>query len=435
MFVFGVFIDSQEVFDRHCLPAVAAFGGPDATLITSPDTPIAGTYNQMLAASLELDDVEAIVLLRQDVEIADPRFLTKVRGAFARDPKLAVIGPVGGQGVDKAHDVERVDGLCMILRPDLAARLRFDDVTFTGRSGYDVDFCFRVREAGLRVAVEPIDIVRHGDAAHPVDDDDSFRSAAAAWQGKRANALRNTLLERIAARTEHGRPADCELGGVPTLASGYDLEHPELIEHLPARVERVLDVGCGSGTRGRSIKQASGAHVTGIEHNAIAAQLARTRLDEVHETDLATARELAWQPAPFDVVVLADVLARLADPESVLRLLVPHLTPDGVVILTVPNVRHWSVLLPLLLQDRWEYQAAGPLQYGTLHFFTMVEIASLLRGVGLGTFDTCAAQQVPLDDESRLHPLLTAIEAYGADSAEARTLLNAYQYVVVARRG
>lgn len=457
MFVFGVHIDSQEVFDRHCLPAIAAFGGADATLITSPDTPIAGTYNQMLQASLEMDDVEAIVLLRQDVEITDPRFLTKVREAFARDPELAVIGPVGGQGVttlrwwqapkwfgrlgtpqgtftgvNEAHDVDCVDGLCMILRADLAARIRFDDIAFTGRSGYDVDLCFRVREAGLRVAVEPIEVVRHGNAH---DDDESFRSAAAAWQGKRADALRLRMLERIAARTEPGAGADSELGSVPTTQAGFDLERPELIEHLPARVDRVLDVGCGAGTRGLAMKQASGAHVTGIEHGTRAAAMARTRLDEVHEIDLAVADELPWQPAPYDVIVLADVLTRLADPEAVLRLLVPHLRPDGVVILTVPNVKHWSVLLPLLLHDRWEYQAAGPLQHGSLRFFTMVEIAGLLRAVGLGTFDTCAAQLLPLDDESRLDPLLAAVQEYGVDAQEARTLLNSYEYVIVARRG
>ena len=50
MFVFGVHIASQETFDRHCLPAIASFGGSDATLITSRDTPIARTYNEMLAA-------------------------------------------------------------------------------------------------------------------------------------------------------------------------------------------------------------------------------------------------------------------------------------------------------------------------------------------------------------------------------------------------
>lgn len=133
--------------------------------------------------------------------------------------------------------------------------------------------------------------------------------------------------------------------------------------------------------------------------------------------------------------MLADTLARTVDPEAVLRLLVPHLSTDGRVLLTVPNVKHWSVLLPLLLEDRWEYQESGALQEANLRFFTMVEIATLLREVGLGALETCAAQQLPLADESRLEPLLAAIEQYGADPVEAGTLLNSYQYVIVARRG
>ncbi len=430
MFVFGVCIDSQEVFDRHCLPAIAAFGGSDATLITSTDKPIASTYNQMLAASLEMDDVEALVLLRQDTQIADPRFLAKIRAAFADDDKLAIIGPTGRR---EGHPVDSVDDSCMILAPHLAARLRFDADAFAGPSGYDVDFCFRAREQGYRIARRPLDVVRHDPHA---DSADSYRSAAAVWQGRSATDLRAQLLRRIAARPA-AEPADAGLGSAPPPEGGYDLSHLELIEHLPTRVRRVLDVGCGAGARGLAIKQATGAHVTGVEHGHAAAQLARTRLDEVHEVDLTgvtAAGQLPWHPAPYDVIVLADVLSRVSDPDGLLALLVPHLAPDGRVIATIPNVKHWSVVLPLLLHDRWEYQAAGPLHFSNLRFFTMVEIAGVLRRAGLGTFDTCAAQQLPLEDEERLTPLLEAVAAYGGDADEARTLLNAYQYVVVARR-
>ncbi|GAB98399.1 2-polyprenyl-3-methyl-5-hydroxy-6-metoxy-1,4-benzoquinol methylase [Kineosphaera limosa] len=447
MFVFGVCIDSQEVFDRHCLPAIAQFGGADATLITSTDKPIAVTYNQMLAASLDMADVEAVVLLRPEVEITDPRFLTKIRAAFAQDDRLAIIGVRAGpaDGASLAP-VDAVDDTCMVLRPSLTAQLRFDEAAFRGTSGYDIDFCFRAREAGFHVALAPIDVVQHrrdqhapGREAHaapaaPAQTSEAYRSAAAVWQGKRAADLRASMLRRIWLRSPDGEPRP-DLGSSPALAAGFDLSHAELLEHLPSEVTRVLDVGCGSGSRGQQIKATTGAHVAGIEGGAAAARLARTRLDEVHELDLTTATQLPWQPSPYDVIVLADVLARVAEPEALLRMLLPYLTPQGSIILTVPNVKHWSVILPLLLQDRWEYQAGGPLQHANLRFFTMIEIAELLRGVGMGTFDACAAQQLPLEDEARLEPLLSAVRAYGADADEVATLLNAYQYVVVARRG
>lgn len=64
----------------------------------------------------------------------------------------------------------------------------------------------------------------------------------------------------------------------------------------------------------------------------------------------------------------------------------------------------------------------------------MTEVAGLFRRVGLGEFDACAAEKLPLADPSQLAPLLGAIESYGADVQEAETLVNAYQYVIVARR-
>lgn len=463
MFVFGVRIDAQEVFDRHCLPAISAYGGSDATLLTSHDTPIAATYNAMLDSCVGLPDVEAVVLLRENVEITDPDFVAKVRAAFAADPRLAVLGPadpggapprwwqaprraaaLGGHEDDAnpghtvGRDVDSVDGACMILRPEPAARLRFDDATFTGPSGYDVDFCFRMRGLGHRVAVAPIAVVQHAVGA-PADGDDAFRNAAAAWQGRRAAHLHASLVEALAHQDEAVQEPRTALGSAPEPAPEpapeADLDVADLLDHLPPRIERVLDVGCGTGRRGLAIKRSSGAHVTGIAHSEQAAHVARTRLDEVQTLDLTTARELPWRPAPYDLVVLADTLARTVDPEAVLRLLVPHLSPEGRVLLTVPNVKHWSVLLPLLLEDRWEYQESGALQEANLRFFTMVEIATLLREVGLGVLETCAAQQLPLADESRLEPLLAAIEQYGADPVEAGTLLNSYQYVIVARRG
>lgn len=339
VFVFGVCIDAQEVFDRHCLPAISAYGGSDATLLTSRDTPIAATYNAMLDACTGMPDVEAVVLLRENVEITDPDFVTKVRAAFAADPRLAVLGPahpggaaprwraprradaVGrrenrenrdgrdgrdGHGGDDGHegaenavgrDVDSVDGACLILRPGPAARLRFDDVTFTGPSGYDVDFCFRMRGQGHRVAVAPIAVVQHAVGAQG-DGDDGFRNAAAAWQGRRAAHLQASLVERLRHQGESAPEPRASLGSAPEPAvepaPEADLDVADLLEHLPSRIERVLDVGCGAGRRGLAIKRASGAHVTGVEHSEQAAHVARTRLDEVHTLDLTTARELPW---------------------------------------------------------------------------------------------------------------------------------------------
>src|SRR5262249_51846095 len=76
----------------------------------------------------------------------------------------------------------------------------------------------------------------------------------------------------------------------------------------------VLDVGCGFATTSQTI-QARGNRVVGIESNAGAAAVARTRIGEVIEADL--------QDPPcgrtFDTIIFADVLEHLPWPVGILR--------------------------------------------------------------------------------------------------------------------
>src|SRR6202012_5311113 len=60
----------------------------------------------------------------------------------------------------------------------------------------------------------------------------------------------------------------------------------------------------------------------------------------------------------------------------------PCLADDGALVLSVPNVAHWSVVLPLLTNDRWRYEDAGLLDRTHVHFFTLTEAELMLRDCG-----------------------------------------------------
>ena len=62
--------------------------------------------------------------------------------------------------------------------------------------------------------------------------------------------------------------------------SYFTQSRPELVAQLPARLGRVLDVGCGAGGVGRAIRDRADVLV-GIELNEEAAALAREAYDEV----------------------------------------------------------------------------------------------------------------------------------------------------------
>ncbi|MDO5629457.1 MAG: methyltransferase domain-containing protein [Mobilicoccus sp.] len=454
MLVFGVSVESTERFDRHCLPAIAAHGGADATLMSATDGPPARTYNEVLAASLDLEDVEAVVLLRDDVEIVDPHFRARIRAAFERDPQLALIGvsgadsslrwwqttgrPTHGQSTgapDLGTLVDYIDGACMVVRPDLAARLRFDDQSFTGATGFEVDFCHRLRELGMRITVEPLGVVRH---AAPDDVDAAYREAAAVWQGRRARSVGLDALEHHVARADGTHESPHRFGSVPPSQARPEEDlagrHRRALDALPRTAGRILQLGCGDGTFARRLATERGAVVTGLDHEGGHLEQARGHLHDVVAADLNRLPELDYPRGHFDAIVAVDILDRLVDPEATLAELLPYLASDGVVVAGIPNVKHWSVVLPLLLQDRFEYRDAGILHRGSIRLFTMVEAVALFRRLGLSRFEVCGSEQIPLHDPAHLDALVSCIASYGSDPDEARTMLEAYEFVVAARR-
>src|SRR6185437_13062414 len=72
---------------------------PDSPVAESTDnTSIFTAYNEMLDAFAELPDLEAVVLLHDDVELRDEAFTRTVREALT-DPDVAVLGVIGARGV------------------------------------------------------------------------------------------------------------------------------------------------------------------------------------------------------------------------------------------------------------------------------------------------------------------------------------------------
>ncbi|MBK7722248.1 MAG: methyltransferase domain-containing protein [Austwickia sp.] len=214
----------------------------------------------------------------------------------------------------------------------------------------------------------------------------------------------------------------------------FEFERPEVIRLIPPTARRVLDVGCGAGALGAALKrERPGVHVVGLEYVAEAVELARTRLDEVHQVDLNTLDDL-FAPEPFDTIVFADVLEHLLDPEATLRALLSVLSPEGCIVASIPNVKHWSVLLPLLVNDRFTYTAAGLLDRTHVHLFTMTEAVDMFERVGLAHIAELELVNMPPEDMATLGPLVGAAAQYGASADRTTRLLSVYQYLFVAAR-
>ncbi len=199
---------------------------------------------------------------------------------------------------------------------------------------------------------------------------------------------------------------------------------------VPAGARRVLDVGCGAGALGAALRAERGAEVVGIELAPRAAERAAGRLDRVIAADLDALEAVPADAGSFDAVVLADVLEHLRDPARLLRALRTALAHDAPLVISIPNVRHWSVLEPLLVHDRFPYADAGLLDRTHVHLFTLEELGLMLRDEGYRIDDVRLVTD-PLPE--RLRVLAEVAGALGGAVEETAARLGVYQYLVVAR--
>lgn len=228
----------------------------------------------------------------------------------------------------------------------------------------------------------------------------------------------------------------------PTGASGvrdthgedgyFEFDRPELRALVPLGAARVLDVGCGGGAVGAALKTERCCEVVGIEAFPEAAARAATRLDRVLPLDLDALDALPADAGRFDAMVFGDVLEHLRDPARLLRALLPALADDGAIVCSVPNLKHWSVLVPLLVDDAFPYADAGLLDRTHVHFFTLNELGVMLDDLGLEASRVESTTIGP--PPPALDALVDAAVRCGAERDETRARLCAYQYLVVARR-
>jgi len=175
--------------------------------------------------------------------------------------------------------------------------------------------------------------------------------------------------------------------------------------------------------------------IWGIEPNATRAKIAESRGIEVFEgyltDDYFTGRER------FDVIIFADVLEHVAEPASLLRIAAKGLKPGGFILVSVPNVAHWSVRLRLLF-GRFEYADVGIMDATHLRWFTAKTIRGLLKRSGFEVLECKQTAGVDLP-EYRSRPWRWVPDRFRRSViralAVAAPLLFGCQHVVKARIG
>jgi 2-polyprenyl-3-methyl-5-hydroxy-6-metoxy-1,4-benzoquinol methylase len=154
----------------------------------------------------------------------------------------------------------------------------------------------------------------------------------------------------------------------------------DLIGLIPPNINnRILELGAGSGDTLVEIKKQNLAQeVVGVElMNLNDSQQKNPEIDRliignIEKTDLDLPENY------FDVIICGDVLEHLIDPWNVLKKLHKHLKQNGMIIVSIPNIREYHILYRILILADFKYSDRGILDRTHLRFFCKKNIISLL---------------------------------------------------------
>ncbi len=292
MIIFGCSITSPELYAKAAERGFERVAEPDSEIIANAAAgSLFRSYNLIMDAVQEREDLEALVLAHQDAEIVDPDFCAKLRAALA-DPQVGVVGCVGAidvrniawweasvtwasfvhrysefgggeipsitwdhdqlPGFARTGPVDSLDGFLLALSPWAVRTLRFDEDLGTQIHGYDLDFCLQVREAGRKVVTADFRMVHHH-SLQLVDNADAWRQAhvkvAEKWEGRMPGIGRPNWGVDHDDWKQRARWAEAEAGATRLKQVSAELQGEARERQLEALLDEVLTSTSWKATR------------------------------------------------------------------------------------------------------------------------------------------------------------------------------------------
>jgi 2-polyprenyl-3-methyl-5-hydroxy-6-metoxy-1,4-benzoquinol methylase len=152
---------------------------------------------------------------------------------------------------------------------------------------------------------------------------------------------------------------------------------------------RVLDVGAGGGGIGRTLEARGITDLFAVE------------IDPRADKDLSpTYKKIArtldqYDGEKFDAILLLDIIEHTSNPQDYLEKAYNLLNPSGILLVSVPNIAHWSIRIALIF-GYFEYTSRGILDPTHQQFFTRKRILKMLE---ISKFEICesSGSVVPIE--------------------------------------
>ncbi|MFP5501503.1 MAG: methyltransferase domain-containing protein [Candidatus Sericytochromatia bacterium] len=285
---------------------------------------------------------------------------------------------------------------------------------------FDTEILIQYKEAGLRIAERPIPTYYGDEICHVNGLAYAFNCVKScfAYVAHKQNWIHLPKYE-VTPRLKY------------TFKPDPYSSHAALLDMVEReRPKRVLEVGTATGYLTERLK-GLGCEVTGIELVPELAEAARPHCERMLVGDVE-AMDLAALGS-FDMILCADVLEHLKDPQAMLGRLTDRLAPGGHAVVSLPNVALWLWRLKLLF-GRFDYMPKGPMDETHLRFFTRASAERLLKRAGL-SLQATRTTPIPLPELSpSFGPgrRLAFLHALNHAVTQWRPTLLGYQFVFLA---
>ena len=164
----------------------------------------------------------------------------------------------------------------------------------------------------------------------------------------------------------------------------------EMLPFVTNQPKTSMEVACREGLFSRALKERFDDLTTwGVDPDpTIRKEIAETHLDKFISGYFPQCLDKI-PDVLFDLIIFNDVLEHIYDPWEALENARRRLTNEGILVVSLPNIRHRKVIKDLLLKNEFRYETSGILDISHIRFFTT---KSMLR-----LFDECGFDVVKME--------------------------------------
>ena len=155
---------------------------------------------------------------------------------------------------------------------------------------------------------------------------------------------------------------------------------------------RILDFGCGEGAFSQRLKD-FGCHVDACDIDETSF---KANVDHFINLDLNREHISDNFDCKYDVVVALEVIEHLENPWKFIRDMKSLLTPNGVIVLSTPNISNFASRLRFMMRGTFLSFEQASFNYGHITPIPSLQLEYIFKQCGLSILNKKAAGILPL---------------------------------------